>query len=307
MSDSVLSRTADAAASRRVTEGVLAAGGAFMIWGLFPMYLKALQSVPPLQVIAHRVVWCCLLVMGWLAGRRELGRVSAALADRRARWTLLATGALISVNWLVYVWGVTNDRVVETSLGYFINPLVNVLFGVVLLSERLNRMQWTAVGLAAAGVLYLTWSAGHPPWLALTLAVSFGLYGLLRKVVSVDALAGLATETLLILPFAAAFLLWSEAAGTGALGHSGLAIDALLVGSGVVTAVPLVLFAFGARRIPYSTVGLLQYIAPSLQLALGVLVYGEPFGRERAIGFTLIWLALLIYAVDGLWRARRLT
>jgi chloramphenicol-sensitive protein RarD len=198
-----------------------------------------------------------------------------------------------------------NGHVVESSLGYFINPLVNVLLGVALLSERLTRAQWTAVALAATGVAYLTIVAGSPPWIALTLAFSFGTYGLIRKVVKVDSLPGLATETLLLLPFATVYLLWCESAGTGALGHAGPAITALLIGSGPLTAIALFLFAYGARLLPYSTVGVLQYIAPTLQLACGVFAFHERFERTRAIGFALIWAALLIYAGEGLWLARK--
>jgi chloramphenicol-sensitive protein RarD len=212
---------------------------------------------------------------------------------------------LLTINWSVYVWAVLNGHVVEASLGYFINPLVNVLLGVALLSETLTRAQWTAVALAATGVAYLTIVAGSVPWIALTLAFSFGTYGLIRKVVKVEALPGLATETLVLLPFAAVFLLWCESAGTGALGHAGPAVALLLIGSGPLTAIALFLFAYGARLLPYSTVGVLQYIAPTLQLACGMFAFHERFERTRAIGFALIWAALLIYAGEGLWLSRK--
>lgn len=287
------------------SKGMLATAGAFLWWGLFPIYLKALQSVPAVQIVGHRIVWCCVLVTLWMAVRGELPKLYKALTDRGIRWRLAASGALISINWLVYAWAVNTGHVVETSLGYFINPLVNVLLGVVVLSERLNRVQWMAIALAAAAVVHLTIIAGHPPWIALVLALSFGSYGLIRKITSVDATSGLAAETLLLLPFAAGYLIWCEATGSGALGHSGPIVDTLLIASGVATAVPLVLFAYGARRIPYSTVGVLQYIAPSMQLALGVLLYGEPFGPMRAIGFALIWTALVVYVADGVLRSRR--
>jgi chloramphenicol-sensitive protein RarD len=217
---------------------------------------------------------------------------------------LALTALLISGNWLVYVWSVTHGHIVETSLGYYINPLVNVVLGVVVLRERLNRAQWLAVALAAIAVGYLTVLAGRPPWIACTLALSFSLYGFVRKVISVEALPGLASETLLLAPLAVAYLGWCQAAGSGALGTGAAGISALLIGSGLVTAIPLLLFAYGARRLPYSTVGVLQYIAPSLQLMCGVLVYHERFGLERGVGFAIIWAALLIYAADGLWRAR---
>ena len=286
--------------------GLTAAVIAFVIWGVFPLYLKPMAEVPALQIMAHRIVWCCLLVFGWLAARGELGAVRAALADPASRIKLTGSAALISVNWLLYVWAVTNGHTVEASLGYFINPLLNVVLGVALLNERLNRAQWLAVGLAAIGVLYLTVVSARPPWIALALAASFGTYGLLRKVVRVESVPGLATETLLLAPFAVALLLWFESQGTGAFGHSSTTIHVLLVGSGLVTALPLALFAYGARRIPLSTVGLVQYIGPTLQFLIGVLVFHEAFPWTRAVGFALIWTALAIYAADGAWRSRRL-
>lgn len=302
-----MNHSAPSPLSNRINgRGLAAAATAFFIWGLLPLYLKFLQAVPVLQVTAHRLVWGCAFAFVWLALRRELAHIWAALGDARTRWRLCLSAALISINWITYVYGIANERVVETSLGYFINPLVNVLLGVVVLSERLNRTQWTAVAIAAAGVSYLTWSAGHPPWIALTLAFSFGLYGLVRKVVKVDALAGFASETLLLFPLGIGYLLWCELAGVGSMGHDGMSIDMLLVLGGPLTAIPLVLFAFGARRIPYSTVGLLQYIGPTIQLVLAIFVFHEPFTQERAIGFSLIWAALAIYAIDGVWRSRKL-
>jgi chloramphenicol-sensitive protein RarD len=285
--------------------GLAAAIGAFAIWGLFPLYLKPMAEVPALQIMAHRVVWCCLLVLGWLALRGELATVRAALSDPASRIRLAGSATLISVNWLVYVWAVNNGHTVEASLGYFINPLLNVVLGVVVLHERLNRAQWLAVALAAIGVLYLTVATAHPPWIALVLAASFGTYGLIRKVVRVESVPGLATETLLLAPFALAFLAWCELRGMGALGHASAGINALLVGSGLVTALPLALFAYGARLIPYSTIGIVQYIGPTLQFLIGVFVFHEAFTAERAVGFVMIWAALAIYAADGAYRTRR--
>ena len=289
---------------REAPKGIAAAAAAFAAWGLFPLYFKSLQGVPAPQVIAHRVVWSCLILLGCIALRGELKEVRVALADRRVVLRLALSATFVSVNWLVYVWAVMNGHVVDASLGYFINPLVNVLLGIALLAERLNRAQWTAVALASAGVAYLTFVAGHLPWISLTLAFSFSSYGLIRKVVHVEALPGLAVETLLLVPCASAYLLWCEASGSGAFGHSPPGIDALLIASGPLTAITLFLFAYGTRRIPYSTVGLLQYIAPTLQLACAVFVFREPFARTHALGFALIWTALIIYAGDGLWRAR---
>jgi len=285
--------------------GLAAAVGAFVIWGLFPLYLKPMAEVPALQIMAHRVVWCCLLVFAWLAVRGELGAVRTALADPASRLRLAASATLISINWLLYVWAVNNGHTVEASLGYFINPLLNVVLGVVILHERLNRAQWLAVGLAAIGVLYLTVATAHPPWIALALAASFGTYGLIRKVVKVESVPGLATETLLLAPLAVAFLAWCEVRGVGALGHASAGVNALLVGSGLITALPLALFAYGARLIPYSTIGIVQYIGPTLQFLIGVFVFHEAFTAERAVGFVMIWSALAIYAADGAYRTRR--
>ena len=285
--------------------GLAAVIGAFLIWGVLPLYLRLLKPVPVLQIMAHRLVWCCLFVVAWLAVSGRLGAVRAALAAPSTRWRLLASALLISSNWLIYVWAVNDGHVVEASLGYFINPLVNVLFGVLLLSERLNRAQWAAVGLAAAGVAWLTWSAGAPPWISLALAFSFSGYGLIRKTVAVEAVEGLAAETLLIVPIGAAFLIWCQWQGNGALGHASRLIDLWLIASGLVTAAPLALFAYGARRIAYSTVGVSQYIGPTLQLLIGVFLFHEPFTTPRALGFALIWAALVVYVGEGLLRARR--
>lgn len=287
------------------SRGFIAAVGAFVVWGLLPIYLKQLQAVPVLQVTSHRLIWGCLFALSWLAVRGELPHVWAALANPKVRWRLCASAAFISMNWITYVYGIASHRVVETSLGYFINPLVNVTLGVLVLSERLNKAQWTAVSIAAAGVAYLAWTAGHPPWIALTLAFSFGLYGLVRKLVQVDALAGFAAETLLVVPLGIGYLVWCEIAGIGVASQAGIGTNLLLMLGGPLTAIPLVLFSFGARRIPYSTVGLLQYIAPSMQLMLAVLLFKEPFGGPRAVGFSLIWTALAIYAIDGVWRSRK--
>jgi len=282
--------------------GFFAAMSAFFIWGLLPLYLHQLHDTPSVQIMAHRVVWACLFVFAYLAIKGELGKVWAALADPGSRLRLAASAVLISINWLIYVWSVTNGHVIEASLGYFINPLVSVLLGVFVLKERLNRSQWTAVGLAALGVLWLTVQVGRPPWIALGLALSFGGYGLIRKKVAVDSVAGLGVETLLIAPLMLAWLLWCAQAGTLSFGAHDRLLDALLIASGAVTAVPLVLFAYGVRRIPLSTVGLLQYLGPTLQLLTGVFVFHEPFTHTQLIGFGLIWSALAVYAGEGFWR-----
>ncbi|HYL04266.1 MAG TPA: EamA family transporter RarD [Steroidobacteraceae bacterium] len=290
--------------ARLAPRGLAAASAAFVIWGLFPLYLRPLSAVPATQIIAHRVAWSCLFVLALMLARGELGRLRAALVNPRLLARLALTALLITINWLVYVWSVAHAHVVEASLGYFINPLVNVALGVVVLRERLNRMQSLAIALAALGVVYLTVLAGRPPWIACVLGVTFSLYGLTRKVISVDALPGLAAETLLLLPLALAYLAWCRLEGTAAFGAGAPGVTALLVGCGLVTAVPLFLFAYGARVLPYSTVGVLQYIGPSLQLLCGVLVFRESFTAARAVGFALIWAALAVYAADGLWRSR---
>ncbi len=296
---------AAAAPPASFNRGHAAAIGAFTIWGLLPLYLKPMNSVPALQIMSHRLLWCCLFVLAWLGSRGQLGNVRTALADGPTRLRLFITALLISINWIVYVWGVNSGHVLETSLGYFINPLVNVLLGVLILKERLNRPQWLAVAFAFAGVVWLTLQTGKLPWIALSLAISFGLYGLIRKMVKVDAIAGLGAETLLIAPFAAFYLGWLEIRGGGAFGNTTVLIDVMLFAGGLVTAIPLALFSYGARLIPYSTIGLIQYIGPTMQLLLGIFLYHEPFTATRAIGFALIWMALVIYGGDGILRARR--
>jgi chloramphenicol-sensitive protein RarD len=285
--------------------GVAATVGAFVIWGGFPLYLAGLTHISAMQITAHRIVWSFVFVLGWMAARGELGALRAAAARPGVMTRLIASAVFITVNWLAFVWAINAGHVTDVSLGYYINPLVNVFLGIFVLSERLNRMQWTAVAIAAAGVAYLTFETGHVPWAALIVAMSFALYGFIRKTANVEALPGLAIELTLLLPFAIGYLLWCEFTGIGAMGHSGIGIDLLFLFSGPLTAIPLFLFAYGARLIPYSTVGVLQYIGPSGQLACAVWFFGEPFGRANAIGFVLIWTALLLYAVDGLLSSAR--
>jgi chloramphenicol-sensitive protein RarD len=257
-----------------------------------------------MEIIASRVLWSFVFLLAWLAVRGELPALLKALTDRRIAMRLTASAALITCNWLLYVWAVVHGRVVEASLGYFINPLVNVLLGTALLSERLNRAQWSAIGLAAVGVGYLALATGAFPWIPLGLAMSFGLYGLVRKVIRIESLPGLAIETLFLVPLALGYFLSSEAAGTAKFGHAGTLVDGMLIAIGPYTAITLFLFAYGARLIPYATVGVLQYITPTLQLLCGLLVFHEPFEASRALGFSFIWAGLLIYAADGLLRSR---
>ncbi|HRY88722.1 MAG TPA: EamA family transporter RarD [Rubrivivax sp.] len=277
---------------------------AFVMWGLFPLYFQRIASVPALEVVLHRSAWSLLFVLGLLAWLRRWGWLRAFVVQPRRLAFFAFSALLLSGNWLVYVYAVQSGRVVEASLGYFINPLVNVLLGVLVLHERLRAAQWAAVALAACGVLWLGWLAGHPPWIALTLAFSFGLYGLLRKTAPLGALEGLALETMLLAPLVLPALAWSTLSGQGAMARGDAALDAWLVVGGPLTALPLLLFAAGARRLPLATVGLLQYLSPSIQLALGIWVFGEPFSRSRLAGFACIWAALALYSLDG-WRRSR--
>ena len=292
-----------AATARDYRSGFVAAVAAHAIWGFIPLYLQLLKAVPATQIMAHRLVWCCVLVMFWLFLRGALAPVWVALRDPATRWPLCASAVFISINWLTFTWAVTNGHVIESSLGYFINPLLNVALGVLFLGERLTPARKVAVLIAAIGVGYLTIMQGRFPYIALILAMSFGLYGLVRKTVPVAALSGLATETLLLAPLGLAYLIWCEVTGIG-LGSSGNygATLLLLVAGGLITAVPLSLFSFGARRIPYSTIGLIQYIGPSIQIVLGIFFFHETFSQAQAISYGLIWLALAIYAGDGLRR-----
>ena len=285
-------------------KGLSAAIASYVLWGVFPLYWYLLKHVPSVQIISHRIVWCALFVVGFLVLREGWGWLRTALARPKVGWMLLASSVLISFNWGIYIWAVTNGRVVEASLGYFINPLVNVLIGVLVLHERLNRAQWMAVSIAALGVLWLALLHGDPPWISLALALSFAIYGLIRKLANVDAVPGLAIESLILLLPALAWLGVAQAQGVGAFGHGDWRSDALLVFGGALTALPLIGFAYGARRIPYSLVGILQYIAPTLQLISGVWLLGEDFTGTQAIGFGAIWVALAIYGADG-WRRSR--
>lgn len=284
--------------------GMLSTAIAFTLWGIFPIYLKLLKSVPPLEILSHRVVWSIGFLSLILLWRKQWGWIGIVRANPRIALTFAASAAALGANWVIYIWSVNADRLIDASLGYFITPLFNVLFGV-LLGERLRAAQWVAVALAACGVAWLTISAGQLPWIGLVLAVSFSLYGLLRKTAKLGALEGLAVETLLMLPLAAIFLLWSGSGSSHAFTNGPITLSFLLLIAGPVTAVPLLLFGFGARRIPLSVLGLLQYIGPSIQMLLGIWLYHEPFGSDRLAGFALIWTALAVYSVQGLWTVWR--
>ena len=284
-------------------QGLAAGAAAYVLWGIFPIYFKALAFAPPVEILAHRVVWG-LIVLGPVILAQGLGgEVREALRPGRGLLLLAASAFLIATNWLVYIFAVVNGRILEGSLGYFINPLVSVLLGVLILGERLDRPAWLAVAFAAAGVLYVTMAAGQLPWISLAVAVSFGGYGMLRKIAPVGAVAGLAVETLLLFPLALGYLAFAGHAGILALGADGRGRDLLLALAGPLTVFPLLLFTGAARRLPLSLLGLLQYLTPTLQFGVGVLVYGEPLSRSRAIGFGCIWIGLAIFVARSVRHA----
>lgn len=288
--------------SDNAPRGVLAAGIAFCIWGLFPLYWRLVGSVPPLQLLAHRGLWCAAAVWAVLLARRDVAWVTR-LPPRL--WGILTLcGLLITINWGVYVYAVLSGHVIDSSLGYFITPLVNVLLAVLVLRERPTVMQWSAVGLAALGVALLGFELGQLPWISLALAVSFGLYGLLRKLAPVHAMHGLAVESGLMALPALPYLVWCAQAGEGHFLEGDVPLDLLLLLAGPVTAVPLALFAWGVRRVSMLAIGVMQYIAPSVQLVIGVYVFHEPFDRPKQLAFALIWVALALFTGEALWRYR---
>jgi chloramphenicol-sensitive protein RarD len=275
-----------------------------VLWGLFPVYWKVLGKIPAMQVLSHRIVWSFLLLIFVVLVVRQWKQFRASL-NRRVLVIYFVAAILISINWLTYIWAIGAGFIVETSLGYYINPLLSVLFGVIFFHERLRPFQWVPIGLAAVGVVYLTFAYGSFPWIALTLAVSFGLYGLVKKTAPLSSFHGLTLETGILIAPALAFLLYSEFTGTGAFMHSPAYIDWMLFGAGAVTMAPLLLFASAAPRIPLSTIGVLQYLNPTMQFFLGTLVYKEPFNTHRLIGFAIVWTALILFAAEGLIVRRR--
>ena len=285
--------------------GIVYASLAYLSWGLFPLYFRQVAAVPALEVVLHRTLWSLVFVLALLAARRQWSWMREVLRQPRVLGAFALSALLLAANWLTYVWAVNNGHVVDASLGYFILPLVNVALGYVFLHERPRPGQWLAVTVAAAGVLWLTVLTGRLPWIALVLALSFGFYGLLRKVAVLGALEGLTLETVLLAPVTMAVLgVWAWQ-GQGALVQGDATTLGWLVLAGPVTAIPLLWFAAGARRIPLATMGILQYIAPSLQLALGVWLFHEAFDVSRLAGFVLIWAALLVYTLEGWWVRRR--
>lgn len=288
--------------------GVLAAAGAYILWGVLPAYWKLLNEVPAYEIYCHRVAWSLLLTLGLivLLGRKDAFRRAAG--ERKNRITFSATALLLTINWLLYIWAVNAGYIVESSLGYFINPLINVLFGMIFFRERMRPMQWAAIFFAVLGVLYLTFYYGQFPWIALVLAVTFAIYGLLHKQNPLDPLDGLCLETAVLFVPSVIFLFGLEVMQGGSFGHIELSGSLLLAGAGIITTIPLLLFGYAAHKIPLSTLGLLQYLAPSINLLLGVFVYGEDFSRQRMVGFLLIWIGLALYVAENMlcrFRAQR--
>jgi chloramphenicol-sensitive protein RarD len=279
-------------------KGILYGVGAYVCWGFFPIYWKSLRQVPATQLIGHRILWSFLLLFAVILFTGQWGELRKTLNSKVIRIYSIAA-VLIGINWLVYVWAVNANYIVETSLGYFINPLLSVLLGVIFLKERLRIAQWIPVILASLGVAYLSYIYGRLPYIALTLSVSFGLYGLVKKISPLGSLHGLTIETgVLFLP-ALIYLIFVQTNNTGAFLHTGLTSDLLMIGTGLVTTIPLLMFATAARLIPLWVVGLLQYIAPTLQFIIGVFIYKEPFSHEQLIGFGIVWTALIIFLVEN--------
>lgn len=284
--------------------GTLYGAGAYLLWGLFPLYWPLLRPSTAVEVLAHRIVWSLAVVVVLLAVLRRLPSVLVALRDPAKAWRLSLAAVVIAVNWGTYIYGVSSDQVVETSLGYFVNPIVTVLLGVLVLKETLRRGQWYALGLAFAAVVVLTVENGRPPWIALVLAFSFGSYALLKKTARVGAVEGLGIETLVLLVPAAAFLTWLGIAGESTWGTEGAGHAWLLAVSGLITAVPLLLFGAAASRVPLTTLGILQYLAPTLQFLIGVLLYDEPMPPAKLLGFGLVWVALALFTSEAVRHSR---
>lgn len=303
MNDTPQSASADQ--SRGLPAGLTEALGAYGIWGFLPLYFKLMAHVSPWEVVGQRVVWSVGLVLIMLAFRKRLGELLRVLTTPRLVGPLLASSILIATNWLIYVWAVYNGHVLAASLGYFLNPLLNILLGSVVLKEKLRPWQWVSAGLAAIGVAILAFGALDTLWISLTLAGSFGIYGLIRKMVDTGPLVGLAAETIIMMPVAVAFLIWwGSVPGRAAFGAGDISIDLLLIGCGVVTAVPLLLFASAARKLPYSTIGLIQYVAPTIVFLIGIFVFKEPLLPSQLLCFLFIWAGIIIYVWDG-FRARK--
>lgn len=287
-----------------MNKGILYGIGAYIFWGFFPIYWKFLHHVPAIQLIGHRIIWSFLLLALVIAASRQWSDFRGTITMKVLRIYTIAA-ILIGINWFLYVWAVNHEFIVETSLGYFINPLISVLLGVVILKERLRPAQWVPVILAALGVAYLTYVYGRLPYIALSLAFSFGLYGLVKKLSPLGSLYGLTVETGILFIPALGYLIFVEANNTAAFLHTGAGSDLLMIGAGLVTTVPLLMFASAARSIPLWVVGLLQYIAPTLQFLIGVFMYKEPFSQNQLIGFGIVWVALIIFLAENYIASRQ--
>jgi chloramphenicol-sensitive protein RarD len=288
-----------------MNKGILAGIGAYLLWGLFPVYWRWLEQDPAIEILAHRMVWSLVFMATILTLQKEWGWLATAVRTRRTLVTYILAAILLSLNWYIYIWAINAGYVVEASLGYFINPLVNFLLGVIFLGEKLRPGQVAAVTLAGLGVVYLTVSYGSLPWISLALAITFGLYGLIKKTASLESMHSFSLETLVLFLPALGYLFYRNAQGIGAFGHQGWLITLLLVLAGPVTAIPLLLFGYSARKIPLSMLGFIQYITPTMQFLLGVFVYFEPFPKTRLVGFCIIWLALLVYSFEGVYNNRK--
>jgi chloramphenicol-sensitive protein RarD len=282
-----------------INKGILYAFGAYLIWGLVPIYWKLIKHVPAIQLIGHRITWSFILLAIILFAARKWLELFKLASDRKILRIYFIAALLVGANWFIYVWAVNSGYIVEASLGYFINPLLSVLLGLIFLRERLRLFQWIAIGLAAAGVIYLTVDYGHLPWISLGLAFTFGFYGLVKKMAPLGPLNGLTLETGILFIPALIFLAYQDRLGRGAFLHTGFVSDLLMAGAGFITTIPLLLFASAARRIPLTTIGIMHYITPTCQFLLGVLVYGEAFSATRAVGFGIVWIALIIFGVEG--------
>ncbi len=278
---------------------------AFLLWGVFPIYFKAVAAAPVLEILAHRVVWSVVFVAILISAAGRWRAVTGVLKNRRLFLTLVASSLLVSTNWLIFIWAVAHGFVLESSLGYYITPLVSVFLGVVVLGERLRAVQWAAVALAAVAVVVMIARFGYLPWIGLTLAFTFGAYGMIRKVAKADALTGLFMETLILAPMALAYIVYLDVAGSANFIRGGWQLSGLLVLAGVVTALPLILFAAAAKRLRLSTLGLFQYITPTSHFLLAVLVFGETLTAAYGVAFGGIWMALILYSGDSLRHRRR--
>ncbi|USG61145.1 EamA family transporter RarD [Sneathiella marina] len=297
------------------SRGLLSALGAFLIWGVAPVYFKWLSHVSPLEIISHRIVWSLIFVLFVVVATKNLTHFIAIFKDKQKLVIFCATTILIGLNWLTFIWAIANDRILEGSLGYYINPLVNILLGMLFLGERLNKWQTVSVSLAAVAVAIMTWQIGVLPWVSLILAISFGFYALLHKKVQVAAPVGLAVETTILFPFALGFVLYltftSTAGSSAEIENTGFSREAasllLLIGTGVVTAMPLMLFSNAARYLKLTTIGVMQYLAPTMHMVIAIYIYNEPFDSSRLVAFGLIWIGLVIFSVDGYRNRKRMS